>query len=149
MYRWIMIMHWLWIKACLRLVSDRITTVCRHLEKNQSEHSLPSSFYCPYVDTKKYACCNNVTMGLQVSCRLWSHVVLQLYMTHAHTSQTLFPLLPNKMLRSCWGYVEVMPLSDRRCYDNWTVNPVWLISFSRDTCGYSSPHSLRSAATVR
>jgi hypothetical protein len=55
---------------------------------------------------KKYACCNNVTMGLQVSCRLGSHTVLQLHMTHAHTSQTLFPLLPNKILRLCHSAID-------------------------------------------
>lgn len=47
-----MIMHCLRIKACQRLVSDGITTVCRYLEKNRSEHILPSPLYSPYLDTK-------------------------------------------------------------------------------------------------
>lgn len=41
-----------------------------------------------------------------MSCRFGSYAVLQLHMTHAHTSQTLVHLPLNKVLRLCRSAID-------------------------------------------
>jgi len=72
-------------KDCLQCV------ICGNLDKNQTEHSLPSSciffspVYSPYNEHEKYAFSNNAVKGLPLCHIAWQgYVVLRLLIICVH-----------------------------------------------------------------